>query len=413
MRAEDWATLGKHLIANASTLELIVQADEEGASKPEIMTNGIMWLIRQHLVDEFEGSLHPSSLLIDLGVRISSQRFELSAPDLEELLVKIEQACERFQSAKDFSHADAEREQRSIWLAVRQVVTHLRDEHRAATEFIEGRYGFSPRFEDRLRDIRQAVERLERLANKLDSFEYNKLSSWCFSDRTLRRLLITTLHNAVMRERTRLVDLIKRLDQLGVTVRKRNRMRQVVLAVESWLQAGNVPDLDDILDRADAAEWVSASPLALGGHLHPPVEDSQAIDDMALLIQSLPAPKVRKASEDPRARPPARVIPTEVEVVEAPIPFAQPHLEAMLEALKESRTPQSASRYWADNAEREYGVNVWLYALDAYYRNLLVVAEKTEIPLRYVLEPVAEPMPRGIANQVVTDLTLRIKRRGE
>lgn len=103
MRAEDWATLGKHLIANASTLELIVQADEEGASKPEIMTNGIMWLIRQHLVDEFEGSLHPSSLLIDLGVRISSQRFELSAPDLEELLVKIEQACERFQSAKDFS----------------------------------------------------------------------------------------------------------------------------------------------------------------------------------------------------------------------------------------------------------------------------------------------------------------------
>ncbi|MBC3495737.1 hypothetical protein HU764_012130 [Pseudomonas sp. SWRI100] len=413
MRAEDWATLGKHLIANASTLELIVQADEEGASKPEIMTNGIMWLIRQHLVDEFEGSLHPSSLLIDLGVRISSQRFELSAPDLEELLVKIEQACERFQSAKDFSHADAEREQRSIWLAVRQVVTHLRDEHRAATEFIEGRYGFSPRFEDRLRDIRQAVERLERLANKLDSFEYNKLSSWCFSDRTLRRLLITTLHNAVMRERTRLVDLIKRLDQLGVTVRKRNRMRQVVLAVESWLQAGNVPDLNDILDRADAAEWVSASPLAIGGHLHPPVEDSQAIDDMALLIQSLPAPKVRKASEDPRARPPARVIPTEVEVVEAPIPFAQPHLEAMLEALKESRTPQSASRYWADNAEREYGVNVWLYALDAYYRNLLVVAEKTEIPLRYVLEPVAEPMPRGIANQVVTDLTLRIKRRGE
>lgn len=85
----------------------------------------------------------------------------------------------------------------------------------------------------------------------------------------------------------------------------------------------------------------------------------------------------------------------------------------MLEALKESRTPQSASRYWADNAEREYGVNVWLYALDAYYRNLLVVAEKTEKPLRYVLEPVAEPMPRGIANQVVTDLTLRIKRRGE
>ncbi|MGZ0701494.1 hypothetical protein [Pseudomonas piscis] len=413
MRAEDWATLGKHLIANASTLELIVQADEEGASKPEIMTNGIMWLIRQHLVDEFEGSLHPSSLLIDLGVRISSQRFELSAPDLEELLVKIEQACERFQSAKDFSLADADREQRSIWLAVRQVVTHLRDEHRAATEFIEGRYGFSPRFEDRLRDIRQAVERLERLANKLDSFEYNKLSSWCFSDRTLRRLLITTLHNAVMRERTRLVDLIKRLDQLGVTVRKRNRMRQVVLAVESWLQAGNVPDLDDILDRADAAEWVSASPLALGGHLHPPVEDSQAIDDMALLIQSLPVPKVRKASDDPRARPPTRVIPTEVEVVEAPIPFAQPHLEAMLEALKESRTPQSASRYWADNAEREYGVNVWLYALDAYYRNLLVVAEKTEIPLRYVLEPVAEPMPRGIANQVVTDLTLRIKRRGE
>lgn len=413
MRAEDWATLGKHLVANAATLESIVQADEEGASKPEIMTQGIMWLIKQHLVDEFEGTLHPSSLLIDLGVRISSQRFELSAPDLEELLVKIEQACERYQSAKNISLAEAEKEQRSIWLAVRQVVTHLRDEHRATTEFIEGRYGFSPRFEDRLRDIRHAVERLERLADKLDSFEYKKLWSWCQSDRTLRRLLLTTLHSAIMRQRTRLGDLITRLDQLGVTVRKRNRMRQVVLAVESWLQAGNLPELDGILDRADAAEWACASPLSLGGYLHPPVEDSQAIDDMALLIHSLPAPRVRKAVDDLASRPATRVVPTELELVEAPIPFAQPHLEAMLATLKEHRTPQSASRYWEGNADREYGVNVWLYALDAYYRNLVVVAEKTEKPLRYVLEPVAEPMPRGIANQVVTDLTLRIKRRGE
>lgn len=413
MRAEDWATLGKHLIANAATLEAIVQADEEGAAKPEMMTQGIMWLIKQHLVDEFEGSLHPSSLLIDLGVRISSQRFELSAPDLEELLLKIEQACERYLQAKDISLADADKEQRSIWLAVRQVVTHLRDEHRATTEFIEGRYGFSPRFEDRLRDIRQAVDRLERLSNKLNTFEYDKLSGWCNVDRTLRRLLLTTLHSAIMRQRTRLGDLITRLDQLGVTVRKRNRLRQVVLAVESWLQAGNVPDLDGILDRADAAEWVCASPLSVGGYLHPPVEDSQAIDDMALLIHSLPAPRVRKAVEDLAARPAARVIPTELEVVEAPIPFAQPHLEAMLLALKEYRVPQSASCYWEDNAESEYGVNVWLYALDAYYRNLVLVAQKTEKPLRYVLEPVAEPMPRGIANQLVTDLTLRIKRRGE
>ncbi|GLO12098.1 hypothetical protein PPUJ20028_06790 [Pseudomonas putida] len=413
MRAEDWATLGKHLVANATTLESIVQADEEGASKPEIMTQGIMWLIKQHLVDEFEGSLHPSSLLIDLGVRISSQRFELSAPDLQELLVKIEQACERYLSAKDVSLAEAEKEQRTIWLAVRQVVTHLRDEHRATTEFIEGRYGFSPRFKDRLRDIRQAVERLERLAKTLDAFEYTKLWSWCQSDRTLRRLLLTTLHSAIMRQRTRLGDLITRLDQLGVTVRKRNRMRQVVLAVESWIQAGNMPELDGILDRADAAEWPCASPLSIGGYLHPAVEDSQAIDDMALLIHALPAPRVRKAVDDPKTRPAARVVPTELEVVEAPVPFAQPHLEAMLARLKEQRTPQSASRYWEGNAEREYGVNVWLYALDAYYRNLVVVAEKTEKPLRYVLEPVAEPMARGIANQVVTDLTLRIKRRGE
>ncbi len=133
-------------------------------------------------------------------------------------------------------------------------------------------------------------------------------------------------------------------------------MRQVVLAVESWLQAGNLPELDGILDRADAAEWACASPLSLGGYLHPPVEDSQAIDDMALLIHSLPAPRVRKAVDDLASRPATRVVPTELELVEAPIPFAQPHLEAMLATLKEHRTPQSASRYWEGNADREYGV---------------------------------------------------------
>ncbi|MBN0365112.1 hypothetical protein JTM66_36510, partial [Pseudomonas aeruginosa] len=91
----------------------------------------------------------------------------------------IEHGCERFHSAKEGAPSELDRELQQVRLSVRQVVTHLRDEHRAATDFIEARYGYSSRFRDRLRDIDSAVKRLGRLSEKLMAFDRDKLSQWC------------------------------------------------------------------------------------------------------------------------------------------------------------------------------------------------------------------------------------------
>lgn len=414
MRKEDWVALGESIRANAEMLETVSQADEDGVSRPEMMTKGMVWLISRHLVDDYDGQLHPSSLLIDLGARIASQHFELSAPDLEELLIKIEQGCERYHAAKELPAAELEREWRKIWLAVRQIVTHLRDEQRAATEFIEARYGYSPRFEDRLREISHAMGRLQRLALKLELAEYNTLTSWCRGDRALRRLLLGTLHASVMRQRAGLGDLIGRLDQLGVTVRKRNRLRQVAQSLVAWLQAGNAPDLGGLLDRSDGADWVRATPIPSKGCLYPSVEDSRGMDEMARLILTLPLPKVRKIADglEP-SRAAVKVVPSPVEVEDAPVPFAQPHFARMLGGLKATGMPQSAHAYWREQGEKGCQHAVWLYALDAYYRTLLAEAKRAGTLLRFTLEPVAVPASQGFDNLVVVDLMLRLRARGE
>lgn len=414
MRSEDWTALGDALRANADLLETIVQSDEDGILRPETMTKGMVWLISRHLVDEFDGQLHPSSLLLDLGARIASLRFELSAPDLEELFIKIEQGCERYHAAKDLTPAEIDREQRHIWLAVRQIVTHLRDEQRAANEFIEARYGFSPRFEDRLRDISNATDRLRRLALKLELADFNVLSGWCRGDRVLRRLLLGNLHKTIMRQRAGLGDLISRLDQLGMTARRRNRLRQIAQSLASWLQAGNTPEIESLLDRSDGANWVRAASLSNKGYLFPPVEDARATDEMSWLIHALPQPKVKKVADDAQiSRAAVKVIPTPIEIEDAPVPFAQPHFANMIDALKASLEPQSACAYWGGRSDGTCTQAVWLYALDAYYRSIIADASRAgEVP-RFILEPIDESLEHGFDNLVVVDLVLRRRKREE
>lgn len=414
MRREDWLTLGEAIRSNADLLEAIVHADEEGVPIPDTMPSKMAWLVSHHLVDEFEGQLHPSSLLLDIGSRIASLRFELSAPDLAELFIKIKQGCERYHAAKERAPADVDKEYRQIWLAYRQIVTHLRDEQRAANEFIEARYGYALLFEDRLRDIGHAIDRLKRLALKLELADHNALSGWCCGDRALRRLLIHNLHGAVLKQGALLQDLIDRLDQIGMSVRQRSRLRQVAQSLASWIQAGNTPDLEGLLERPDGARWVAAEKLPVKGYLFPDVEDAKAIDDMALLIHSMPLPKAKKAGDDNQpSRAAVRVARSAVEIEDAPVPFAQPHFSKMLDELKATYKPQSAGAYWTSLEQAECSEAVWLYALDAYYRNILADAVRAKkVPL-FILDPVDASAGSCFDNLVVADLVLRRRKRGE
>lgn len=414
MKADNWREFGAHLVANADIIEDICQADEEGVPKPEKMTAGLSWLVSQRLVDDCDGCLHPSSMPLDLGSRIGAQRFELSAPDLQELLIRIEHGCERFHSAKEGAPSELDRELQQVRLSVRQVVTHLRDEHRAATDFIEARYGYSSRFRDRLRDIDSAVKRLGRLSEKLMAFDRDKLSQWCHGDRSLRRLLLTSLYESMDRCKTGIRDLIDRLNQLGTTMRRRNHYRRAAQGVFSWLQDGNSPDLDGILERADAANWVRATRLTNSGYLFPPVEDEKAIQEMLALIQAMPLPKVRKMLLDPLvSREAVKVVPAAPEVEDAPEPFVEPHFHRMLAALKRDLSPQSALAYWTEVAAGGFRSAIWLYALDAYYLKLMADAARVGTIPRFVLSPVLAPPHEGFGNQVVVDLVLRLRNKGE
>lgn len=414
MKAENWREFGAHLVANADIIEDICQADEEGVPKPDKMTTGLSWLVSQRLIDDSDGCLHPSSMLLDLGSRIGAQRFELSAPDLQELLIRIEHGCERFHSSKDRAPSELDRELQQVRLSVRQVVTHLRDEHRAATDFIEARYGYSSRFQDRLRDIDSAVKRLGRLSEKLMAFDRDMLSSWCGSDRSLRRLLLSSLYEPIDRCKTGIRDLIDRLNQLGTTMRRRNHYRRVAQSVFSWLQDGNNPELDCILERVDAENWIRAARLPNSAYLFPPVEDEKAIQEMSALIQAMPLPKVRKSFHDPLVnREPVKVVPSAPEIEDAPEPFVEPHFYRMLAALKRDLSPQSALAYWDAIDEEGIRSAIWLYALDAYYLTLMADAARVGKKPRFVLAPVLAPSHEGFDNKVVVDLVLRLRKNGE
>ncbi|HFI2215131.1 TPA: hypothetical protein ACGPO2_001602 [Pseudomonas aeruginosa] len=407
MKAEDWERLGEHLKANAEYLEGLALADDTGLPAPNRMTNGISWLMSKGLIEEDSELLHLSGLLLDVGAQISIQGFERVAPDLKETLIAIEQLCEAYHDAKAVNSInEAERHLKRLIHTSRQVINHLRNEHSQTRAFIEGGYGFSPRLSDRLRDIKNAIGRLQRLHEKLGLFSHTGLLQLTRSDHALRRVLIDGLLAAVSKNRLALDEMIGRLDRLSLTVRKRNRMRQVAHAVDLFLQAGNEIDLEPLLDRPDAAAWVRAEPMKPIGNVFCDVSAGESLDDLELFIGSLPLPKVRVTPPEPVPRDSKVVPPSTEEPREMERPFAREHLEAMLRMLIVSGNSQSALEYWEMHGDPNISNSIWLYALDGYVQLQAALSKTRGKALHYRLRPTFEPFSRVSANRRVLDLTL-------
>lgn len=408
MKAEDWEKLGEALKANAAFLEGLAMADDIGLPAPDRMTKGISWLMSKGLIEEDSELFHLSGLLLDVGAQISIQGFERVAPDLKETLIAIEQLCEAYHDAKAANAMnEAERHLKRLIHTSRQVINHLRNEHSQTRAFIEGGYGFSPRLSDRLRDIKNAIGRLQRLHEKLGLFSHTGLLPLTRSDRTLRRILIEGLLAAVSQNRLALDEMIGRLDRLSLTVRKRNRMRQVAHAVDLFLQAGNAIDLEPLFDRPDAASWARAKPIVPSGNVFCDVAVGESLDDLELLIGSLPPPKARAAPPAPsQPRESKPVPPQEDETREMDKPFAREHLEAMLRMLIDTGEPQSAVEYWKKHGDPKVVSGIWLYALDGYVQLQSALSKTRGKGLNYRLRPTFESFSRTSANRRVLDLTL-------
>ncbi|WP_455233199.1 hypothetical protein [Geopseudomonas aromaticivorans] len=408
MRADDWIKLGEALKANAETLEAMALADDTGLPAPDRPTKGMSWLLQKRLVDEDNDMLHLSSLLLDLGAQISLQGFERVAPDLKESLIAIEQLCEAYHAAKfDNALDDMERHYKRLTYTTRQVITHLRNELSTTRAFLESGYGYSTRLTDRLRDIKHVIGRLQRLHEKLSLFSHAGLLPLARSDRALRRLLLDNLLDAVSRNRLALDEMIGRLDRLSIAVRKRNRLRQVAQSVDLFLQSGNSVDLDPLLERADAAHWVLAAPQPMLGHPYSDESDAEGFMVLEELIASLPQPKERPAPvEQPKSREAVAVPPHSEALSAMEIPFAKPHLEAMLRELIATGEAQSSAAYWAEHGDPQVAVGIWLYALDGYVELQQAISQTQSKRLNYRLTPTFAPFNRSSANRLILDLEL-------
>lgn len=407
MKEADWIELGDSLTRNATFIEALSIADEEGIALPERRTKGISYLMSKGLIEEDDELYYLSGLLLDVGAQISLQGFERAAPDLQESLIAIEQHCEAYHEAKaSDSSGETERHLKRLTHSCRQVTNHLRNEQAQTRAFIEGGYGFSPRLKDRLRDINNAIGRLKRLHEKLGLFTHVGLSSLTNSDRALRRILLDNLLGAVSRNRLALDEMIGRLDRLSLAVRKRNHMRQVAHAVDVFLQAGNPIELEPLFDRKDAAAWVPAARIDLAGNVYCDVDAGESLEALELLIASLPPPKARRAEEPPKPRESKFVVPKDEPPKVLEKPFARDHLKHMLQSLSETKTPQSAVAYWQEHGDPEISLSIWLYALDGYVRLQSAVSKVRHKPLNYRLNSVYAPYLRASANRRVLDLIL-------
>ncbi|MBN0140945.1 hypothetical protein JTL54_34285, partial [Pseudomonas aeruginosa] len=108
-----------------------------------------------------------------------------------------------------------------------------------------------------------------------------------------------------------------------------------------------------------------------------------------------------------------KVVPAAPEVEDAPEQFVEPDFHRMLAALKRDLSPQSALAYWTEVAAGGFRSAIWLYALDAYYLKLMADAARVGTIPRFVLSPVLAPPHEGFGNQVVVDLVLRLRNKGE
>ncbi|GEM_PF-1894415 len=296
---------------------------------------------------------------------------------------------------------------RRVTNTARQVAQHLRSEQNVTRAFIEGGYGFSVRLTNRIRDIKNAIDRLKRLHEKLGLLQLTR------SDRALRGKLIDVLLDAVSHNRFALDEMIGRLDWLSLTVRKRSKMRQVAQAVDAHLQAGGVIDLEPLLERLDAAVWAGAAPFFPGGSAFCDVNAGENLERLELLIASLPEPKVKTA-------PAAAVQERESRIAlsggnqekELEKPFVRAHLEVMLRELIATGKPQSATAYWQDCGDPDIPDGIWLYAPDGYAQLQAAFAKFNGKELNYCLVPTLVPHSRFSADRRVLKLTLdRMPRR--
>lgn len=227
------------------------------------------------------------------------------------------------------------------------------------------------------------------------------------SDRGLRRVLVDGLLTAVSKNRLALDEMIGRLDRLSLAVQKRNRMRQVVHAMDLFLQSVNEIDFEPLLDRADGASWILAQPHALQGSAYCDVAAGENLEPLELLIGSLPSPKVRTPAAEPlKSRAAIAVPPQASEIQQMEKPFAREHLEAMLRLLVDTGEPQSAADYWKAHGDRAVSTSIWLYALDGYVQLQLALNKTLSKTLNYRLHPTFETFSRASANRRVLDLTL-------
>ncbi|PTT11544.1 hypothetical protein GH769_10815 [Pseudomonas sp. CFSAN084952] len=413
MKEPDWIELGDALTRNAPFLEALAMADEDGVALPERRTKGISFLMSKGLIEEDDELYYLSGLLLDVGAQISLQGFGRAAPDLKESLIAIEQHCEVYRDAKAANSSnEAEQHLKRLTYSCRQVTNHLRNEQAQTRAFIEGGYGFSPRLRDRLRDINNAINRLKRLHENLGLFTHVGLSSMAGSDRSLRRVLLDNLLGAVSRNRLALDEMIGRLDRLSLAVRKRNHMRQIAHAVDLFLQAGNPIDLEPLFDGRDAAAWAPAVEMTLAGSAYCDVDAGESLEQLELLIASLPPPKERRIEQPAKARESKAVKPAEEAPKALEKPFARDHLMRMLVALNKTNQAQSAVAYWSAHGDSAISISIWLYALDGYVRLQSAVAKVRHKPLNYRLNPTYAPYPRISANRRVIDLILeRAERR--
>lgn len=302
---------------------------------------------------------------------------------------------------------------RRVTNTARQVAQHLRNEQSVIRAFIEGGYGFSVRLTDRIRDIKNAIDRLKRLHEKLGLFTRMGLLQLTRSDRALRGKLMDVLLGAVSRNRFALDEMVGRLDRLSLTVRKRSKMRQVAQAVDAHLQASGVIDLEPLLERLDAAVWVGSAPLFQGGSAFFDVNAGENLERLELLIASLPEPKVKTAPAAAVQERESRIVPSEVnQEKELEKPFVRAHLEVMLRELIATGKPQSATAYWQDCGDPDIPDGIWLYAPDGYAQLQAAFAKVNGKELNYRLVPTLAPHSRFSANRRVLKLTLdRVPRR--
>jgi len=377
VNADDWRRLGKALQSNAELLQELAQSDEQGVSMPENGNSDLGWLIAKSLLDNEDGSLFISSVLLELGAHVSMPGFERAAPDLEEAMIAIAGHCDGYLAAKsDRATDDAERHLKRLSHTVRQITHHLRDESLSARNYIEGFVGYSSRPSERLRDIQNAQGRLQRLQQKLTPFSLHSLRPVARGDRELRRLLTReqafSLHTAIVRRRADFEGLIGRLDALNATVRKRNEFRQLMQAVEGYLLAGNTLDVLALTQDPESAYLLTAPAITPTGMLPLPEYAGDEISAFEAVLGELPPPRERDQIQHveledtgPRCVPVSTASKQPLQVA-----FARPHLLAMASQLHKTGQPQSAVAYWIKHGDSAIEVRHWLYALSGYYLRL-------------------------------------------